>query len=579
MKTFSFNFKSWGKTMFSKKIIIITAAIILLFSCQSTDQDSARSKEEPVIKKREKVANLTENFESGSKGSYAAADVSLASGSWHFSDALLGSLSSDRKNGSKSVRIRNTGSIAMNFDFSNGVSSVQVKHAKYGSNSNSNWLLEYSTNSGSTWQQTGQTTATSSTSLQTVNFTLSITGNIRFRIRKTSGGGNRINIDDFIITPHSGSGNPPSSGNETEPNNSISTANIITVNPANITGSLSSSSDHDYFQFNITVSSSVSINLDVPTGKDYDLHLVNASGSVILSSEKWNDADENISTTLSSSGSYYILVYPYSGSGATALYYLDLDITVLSGGTNPPTPSSVHLTFGNPSAAVSNTSMTTNYLMIKNGYALSYNEPKANPNWVSWHLDSSWRGSASRQNDYRSDNSLPSGWNKATGGTFGGGFDRGHMTPSADRTSTVELNSETFLMTNFLPQGSNNNQGPWNNMEQYLRSLFPSELYVIAGGHGSLGTTSKGGTVNIPEKTWKVIIVLPSGNNDVSRVTNSTRTIAVIMPNDNSAISRSANWKNYRVSIDAVESLTGYDFFSEIPDAIENTIEAVVDNL
>ena len=61
---------------------------------------------------------------------------------------------------------------------------------------------------------------------------------------------------------------------------------------------------------------------------------------------------------------------------------------------------------------------------------------------------------------------------------FGGGFDRGHIVPSADRTRDVATNSETFLMTNFIPQGSNNNQGPWNNMEQYLRSLFPNELYT-----------------------------------------------------------------------------------------------------
>ena len=242
------------------------------------------------------------------------------------------------------------------------------------------------------------------------------------------------------------------------------------------------------------------------------------------------------------------------------------------------TPSSVHLLFGNPSGATEDVQMRTNYLMVKNGYALSYHEPNATPNWVSWHLDASWSGSAPRQNDYRADTSLPSGWNRATGDAFGGGYDRGHIVPSADRKRDIPTNSETFLMTNFIPQGSNNNQGPWNNMEQYLRSLFPNELYIIAGGHGSVGTTSNGGTVNIPKLTWKVVLVLPSGENDVSRVTASTRTIAVIMPNENDKISRSAQWKDYRVSIDSVEALTGFNFFSNLSDDIENAIESVVDN-
>jgi endonuclease G, mitochondrial len=552
---------------------ILQLSILMLFACQSNYEENVPSKAKPQISVREKTSNADENFESGSKGSYADGNVTLITGSWAFSDALLGTLSSDSKNGSKSARIRNTGSISMNFNLADGANTVQLLYAKFGSDGNSDFVLEYSANSGSSWQQSGQAITVNSTSLQSASFALNTSGDIRLRVRKTSGGSSRINIDDFLVTAYSG-GNT-GSANESEPNNSISTANLISVNPTTITGYLSSSSDRDYFEITNSGSSQISLHLDVPAGKDYDLYLVNSAGTFLASSENWNDADENIQFTVNTSGSNYILVYPYSGSSSTSSYSLDITVTS-SGGQNP---SSVHLTFGNPSNAMENTSFSTNYLMIKNGYALSYNEAKANPNWVSWHLDNSWTGSAARQNDYRSDTALPSTWNKATGGTFGGGFDRGHMTPSADRTSTVTLNSETFLMTNFLPQGSNNNQGPWNNMEQYLRSLFPNELYIIAGGSGSLGTTSNGGAVNIPEKTWKVIIVLSNGTNDVSRVTNSTRTIAVIMPNDNSAISRSADWKSFRVSINDVEALTGYDFFSEIPDAIENTIEAVVDNL
>jgi endonuclease G len=160
------------------------------------------------------------------------------------------------------------------------------------------------------------------------------------------------------------------------------------------------------------------------------------------------------------------------------------------------------------------------------------------------------------------------------------------MTPSADRTSTVADNSATFFMTNMIPQSPDNNQGPWEALESYLRTLVGqgNELYIISGGVGTGGTGSNGGTtttvanghVTVPAQTWTVVIGLPAGSNDVSRVTTSTRTIAVIMPNVQGI--RTTSWQTYRVSVDQVEALTGFDFFSNVPVGIQAVIEAVVDN-
>ena len=151
------------------------------------------------------LAPLTETFESGTKGSYTAADVTLASGLWNFNDALIGNLSTDIKNGAQAARIRNSGKVTMKFDYAGGATSVTVRHAKFGSDASSTWQLWYSTNGGSTYTQTGSTVTTSATTLQTATFTLNITGNVRFEIRKTDGTANRIDIDDFTINP-SGSG-------------------------------------------------------------------------------------------------------------------------------------------------------------------------------------------------------------------------------------------------------------------------------------------------------------------------------------------------------------------------------------
>jgi endonuclease G len=59
-------------------------------------------------------------------------------------------------------------------------------------------------------------------------------------------------------------------------------------------------------------------------------------------------------------------------------------------------------------------------------------------------------------------------------------------------------------------------------------------------------------------------------------VTTSIRTIAVIMPNVQGI--RTNDWKSYRVSVDQVEALTGYDFFSGVPSSIQSVVEARVDN-
>jgi endonuclease G len=264
-----------------------------------------------------------------------------------------------------------------------------------------------------------------------------------------------------------------------------------------------------------------------------------------------------------------------SGSG-------NISLTV----TTPPAAHdpSEHLVMGNPNGATADVAFPDNYLMMKLQYALSYNNTREIPNWTSWHLDSTWRGSAARQDDFRNDTTLPAGFHQVGGSDYSGsGFDRGHMCPSADRTSSIADNSATFLMTNMVPQAPGNNQGPWAAMENYLRTFLPgSELYIVSGGVGVGGTGSGGGTTNVlpsgvtvPNKTWKVVLILPVGDNDLSRVDASTRTIAVIMPNIDSI--RPDQWQKYLATIDQVETLTGYNFFSNVPAATQNLIEPTLD--
>ncbi len=113
-----------------------------------------------------------------------------------------------------------------------------------------------------------------------------------------------------------------------------------------------------------------------------------------------------------------------------------------------------------------------------------------------------------------------------------------------------------------------------------------NELYIYAGGWGTGGTGTAGGVtntianghVNVPAKTWKVIIVLPVGSNDVDRVTKNTRVIAVIMPNNQTVgAPGTGNWRNYRVSVQQVETMTGYLFFTNVRPIVRRLLKLRVD--
>ncbi len=243
---------------------------------------------------------------------------------------------------------------------------------------------------------------------------------------------------------------------------------------------------------------------------------------------------------------------------------------------NAPLPNEDPLIFGNPSNATPDIANENNYLMHKPQYSLSYNRGKATANWVAWRLDSSWIGSppVMRQDDFRPDTTLPAGWYQVLDTDYSGsGYDRGHMVPSGDRTNSIPNNSSTFLMTNIIPQLGANNQGAWEEFESYCRTLAGqgNEIYIMSGPTGNIGTIARGKIV-VPAITWKVILVIPNGSNDLQRVNKSTRVLGIIVPNQ-PPLDMNAPWRNFRVTVDAVEYLTGYDFFTNIPKITQELIE------
>ncbi|GAB5408051.1 MAG: hypothetical protein BalsKO_04160 [Balneolaceae bacterium] len=148
-------------------------------------------------------AQFFEDFEDGDKASYSGGSDVLSTGSWFLDDALIGSLSNDKFNGSKSVRMDRrdgkTGNIFMQFDKENGADEVSFYLAHYGNNAEGAALqVQYSIDGGSSWQNIGDEIP-APTDLTEYTIPVQIEGNIRFKFIQ-SAGTDRMNIDDILVT-------------------------------------------------------------------------------------------------------------------------------------------------------------------------------------------------------------------------------------------------------------------------------------------------------------------------------------------------------------------------------------------
>ncbi len=239
-----------------------------------------------------------------------------------------------------------------------------------------------------------------------------------------------------------------------------------------------------------------------------------------------------------------------------------------------------NLLLGNPTNAVHNGASADNYFIDQQYYVESYNSSKGGPNWVSWHIGKSDLGNAERQDNFRADDNLPNTMYAANATDYkNSGFDKGHNCPSADRTATQEANEATFLMDNIIPQAPNNNQRLWEHLESYCRDKVQAgnEVFVVMGNYGTGGTGRKGykttldaGHINVPAHIWKVVLILPDGNNDLARINASTQLIAIDTPNDNNV---SNNWMDYTTTVSIIEQRCKCDLLSALPATVQKELE------
>lgn len=163
--------------------------------------------------------------------------------------------------------------------------------------------------------------------------------------------------------------------------------------------------------------------------------------------------------------------------------------------------------------------------------------------------------------------------------SYAGDYSRGHLIPNASRNGIREMQLQTFYVTNSVPQVQGGfNGGIWQKLEAALQDEAESEiLYIVTGvAFNKVGesksvsyTKAKDDTKDVPVPNYFYKVVLKVKTNSNGEVTDA-ETIGFWFENryhDNSL------YANYAVSVDQIESWTGFDYFALLPDAVETAAE------
>ena len=206
---------------------------------------------------------------------------------------------------------------------------------------------------------------------------------------------------------------------------------------------------------------------------------------------------------------------------------------------------------------------TTNQIVKHQYYSLSYNEEYEQSEWVAYELKSSYvKNNNFKRPFFIKDIKVKTGsadWRNYKKSSF----DKGHLCPAGDMEFDVNGYNDTFLTSNIAPQDHNFNNGVWNRLEQKVRywAVKYDGLYVVTGAvlEPTLATIGKE-KVAVPKLFYKIVF---------SKSEKNCKMIGFLIPNNES----NAPLYQFVVSVDAIEKVTGINFFPKLNDVLENTLE------
>lgn len=197
-------------------------------------------------------------------------------------------------------------------------------------------------------------------------------------------------------------------------------------------------------------------------------------------------------------------------------------------------------------------------------FTVGFNPEDHIPNYVAWELTGEHaQGKLKRSDRFMADDAVKG---CATPDDYrNSGYDRGHMAPAGDMKWSREAMDESFYLTNIVPQDHSLNRGVWNRLEEKCRqrALRDSAIVIVCGPVPGDPVDVRIGynQVAVPQRFFKVIL---------SPYSDPPQAIGFVIPNG----STRGGMQPYAMSVDRVEELTGYDFFSQLPDSIENQVES-----
>lgn len=226
-------------------------------------------------------------------------------------------------------------------------------------------------------------------------------------------------------------------------------------------------------------------------------------------------------------------------------------------------------------------------------YALEWDNTKRHANWVAFTFDTTTSADNVKRTDAWSvDPKLPAEMQVQESDHKNDGFDKGHLCASEDRVYLKEANEQTFYYSNMSPQLNDFNGGFWGKLEARVQIWGRStadgvydKVYVTKGGtlnkllKNFKGTTVNGGTPTTDANGFTIhglacpeyyFMAVLSQKDDVFHA------IAFLVPHKEGMTRNpsSDELKEYVVSVDKLEEETGIDFFCNLPDVLENEVEA-----
>ena len=181
-----------------------------------------------------------------------------------------------------------------------------------------------------------------------------------------------------------------------------------------------------------------------------------------------------------------------------------------------------------------------------------------------------------RADDFKEDEDLPAATRSTLSDYSGSGYSRGHLCPSADRRYSTAMSKQTCLLSNIQPQIQYHNGGQWSQLEEKVRTWTSNfdTLYVVKAAtienvtiNGVMQSGIKSEKCNnrliVPKYFYMALM-------GYKKSTNKYTAVGIWTYHSTQASEKIEQY----ITIDELETRTGIDFFCNLPDDVEATVES-----